>query len=428
MIHTFGCQMNENDSEHISGILRALGAVPAGSFSESHVIIVNTCAVRQKSEDKLYSLLGRLRVLKNQKLFLLGVTGCVAQLHQSEILQKFPYVDFIMGPDNYWRMPGILAEHPLPFREFYEIDRHWHEIDHIDRRRPSSGYVTIMEGCSNFCAYCVVPFTRGPEKFRSRRRILDEVRRMIKQGCREVVFLGQNVNSYIDPDSGGGFPDLLKQAGGMEGLGWLRFITSHPKDFDRATALVMRDSPAICRQLHLPVQSGSNRILDSMNRKYSRERYLNTAAMLRDIMPDISLSTDIIVGFPGESEEDFEQTLDVLDKVRYTNIFSFQYSPRPATAASKWEDSIPYETKKKRLIQLQNHQKSIQLHDNRRCIGKRMKVLCTGRSKKDPNAHEGRNEAHQVVNFTSGEDVTADFVTVEITGAGPYSLRGRRVE
>ncbi len=424
-IHTFGCQMNENDSEHIAGILRSLGATPAVSYDDSHIIIINTCAVRQKAAEKLYSLLGRVKDLKDKKLSLLGITGCVAQLHQSEIIKKFPYVDFVMGPDNYWRLPDILAKTPVPTKLYNEQNRSWHEIYSIERRHPYSGFVTIMEGCSNFCAYCIVPFTRGAEKYRPAKYILSEVRRMVSLGYQEIILLGQNVNSYIDPDSSKGFPELLKQVCGLKDLKWLRFITSHPKDFDSSTAEVMRNFPSLCRQLHLPVQSGSNRVLKSMNRKYSREQYLCTVAMLREYMPDISLSTDIIVGFPGESQSDFDQTMDILEKVRYTNIFSFQYSPRPGTSASKWKNNIPADIKKNRLIQLQNHQKSIQLEDNLKLIGEKMKVLCTGRSKKDNSVFAGRNEAYQIVNFISAEDVTGRFVTVEITSAGPYSLRGR---
>ncbi len=425
-MHTFGCQMNKNDSEHIAGILRSLGAEPAVSFEDSHIIIINTCAVRQKSAEKLYSLLGRLRNLKSRQLHLLGVTGCVAQLHHSEIIAKFPFVDFIMGPDNYWRLPDVLAAIPPSQRIYNRRDHRWHEIHPIVRNHPASGYITIMEGCSNFCSYCVVPYTRGAEKYRPKKRILAEVGSMVEQGYQEVILLGQNVNSYSDPDSGEDFASLLRQTGEMNHLNWLRFITSHPKDFDRATALVMRNIKAVCRQLHLPVQSGSDRILADMNRKYTREHYLKTVVMLKDFMPDISLSTDIIVGYPGETQFDFEQTLDVLKQVRYTNIFSFQYSPRPGTAACAWGDDVPDEVKKSRLLQVQLLQKSIQLEENRKKIGSVMKVLCTGRSKKDNAVWSGRNEAYQVVNFHSNEDVSGRFVTVEITSAGPYSLRGKK--
>jgi tRNA-2-methylthio-N6-dimethylallyladenosine synthase len=426
-IHTFGCQMNENDSEHIAGILRALGAAPAESLASSHIIIVNTCAVRQKSEEKLYSLLGRLRELKNEALSLLVVTGCVAQLHHSEILKKFPFVDFILGPDNYWRLPDVLAETHHPRRSYSGRDNRWHEIHPVERRHRHSGFITIMEGCSNFCAYCVVPYTRGAEKYRPQKYILSEARNMISQGYREIILLGQNVNSYVDPVSGGSFAELLKQTAGLENMAWLRFITSHPKDFDQSAAEAMRDFPCLCRQLHLPVQSGSTRILKAMNRRYSREHYLDTVAMLKETMPKISLSTDIIVGFPGEEQSDFDLTMDLLDKVRYTNIFSFKYSPRPGTAAYGWKNNISPEIKKHRLIQLQSRQKSIQLEDNRKLIGTRMTVLCTGRSKKDNTVFAGRNEAYQVVNFTSGQDTTGRFVMVEITSAGPYSLRGRLI-
>ncbi len=424
-IHTFGCQMNVNDSEHIAGILSSLGAVPAVSFADSHLIIINTGAVRQKSAEKLYSLLGRIKDFKNGKLSLLGVTGCVAQLHHTDILKNFPFVDFVMGPDNYWRLSELLTKKSLPSRVYKGRDHPWHEIHPVTRIHPHSGFITIMEGCSNFCAYCVVPYTRGPEKYRPQKYILSETRHMLSCGYQEIILLGQNVNSYKDPETGEGFAALLKKAAVLLDTRWLRFITSHPKDFNQATAEVMRNNPALCRQLHLPVQSGSNRILKSMNRKYSREHYLDTVAMLKEYMPEISLSTDIIVGFPGETASDFDQTMDILDTVRYTNIFSFKYSPRPGTAAFSWKDTVPHETKTKRLIELQNRQKSIQLKENLKLSGKKMQVLCTGRSKKDPSVFAGRNEAYQVVNFRANRDVAGRFVTVEITDAGPYSLRGR---
>jgi len=281
-----------------------------------------------------------------------------------------------------------------------------------------------MEGCNNFCSYCIVPYTRGREKFRPFQSIIKEIRDLSKKGFLEIQLLGQNVNSYRDPESGKGFSSLLKEVSRTEGIEWIRFISSHPKNFTQDTAEAMSASEKVCHQLHLPIQSGSTSVLKRMNRGYTREEYLKIITMLRSLMPNISLSTDIIVGFPGETEEEFQDTLSVLEEIRFTNIFSFRYSPRPKTAASKEKDSIPFEEKKKRLIKVQTLQKKIQFEFNSSLIGATMKVLCLGRSKKDSQVLSGRNEGYQVVNFTSQEDVIGRYVYVRITSCGPYSLIG----
>jgi tRNA-2-methylthio-N6-dimethylallyladenosine synthase len=292
------------------------------------------------------------------------------------------------------------------------------------RESPVSAFVTVMEGCNNFCSYCVVPFARGREKFRPLGNILEEIRDLAQRGYKEVQLLGQNVNSYRDPQSGLRFAFLLKKAGLVAGLEWIRFITSHPKNFDEEIALAMAETKNVCHQLHLPLQSGSSTVLARMNRGYSQEDYLTKVDLLRRLMPDIALSTDIIVGFPGESEKEFEETLAVLDQVRFTNIFSFRYCPRPQTAASQMADDVPPEEKQRRLQEVQELQKKIQVENNRRLLGKTFKILGTGKSKKDKGVYTGRNEAAQVVNFTSSTDPTGCFVQVLITGCGPYSLRG----
>lgn len=428
-IRTFGCQMNENDSERIAGILAAEGAQPSDSLEESDLIIVNTCAVREKSEEKLYSFLGRLSALKKRKNVTIGVVGCVAQLYKSEILDKKPFVDFIMGPDNYNTLPEIMrSDHSEKIiSTSWSQDFHDFSSEMIFRGSQVSAYVTIMEGCNNFCSYCIVPYTRGREKFRPMESILQETRDLSKKGYKEIQLLGQNVNSYRDTESGKGFSTLLKEVDHTEDIEWIRFITSHPKNLTQDIAEAMSVSKKVCRQLHLPIQSGSTSVLKRMKRGYTREEYLKIITMLRSLMPNISLSTDVIVGFPGETEEEFQDTLSVLEEVRFTNIFSFRYSPRPQTAASKEKDSVPFEEKKKRLIKVQTLQKKIQLEFNSSLIGETMKVLCLGRSKKDPQVLSGRNEGYQVVNFTSQGDVTGRFVDVRITSCGPYSLIGEAV-
>jgi len=422
-IHTFGCQMNEYDSEHIAGILYANGASPVNSPDKSNLIIINTCAVREKTINKLYSLLGRYKSIKSDNNAIICVAGCVAQL-QKNILFKIPYVDFVVGPDNYWKIADILSGRKGERNLYTEWYSKWHEIDNISRENNISGYITIMEGCNNFCSYCIVPFTRGREKYRSSESIIKEASKLARNGFKEIQLLGQNVNSYRDPQTKKSFCDLLKDISRIEGIEWIRFFTSHPKDFTSVVAQTMKESEKICCQLHLPIQAGSNSVLKRMNRGYTREEYLAKIDILRDFIPDISLSTDIIVGFPGETEKNFAATLKLLGKVRYSNIFSFRYSPRPRTKALQYKDSVSFQDKKKRLIQVQDLQKNIQIEKHKNLIGKTFKVLCMGKSKKNPSIYSGRNEAYQVINFSSPYNVIGKFVQVKITDSGPYSLKG----
>lgn len=417
--------MNENDSERIAGALAAAGSIPADSLEESDIIVVNTCAVREKSVEKVHSLLGRLQRLKQKRAVTIGVVGCVAQLYQEQILGEKPFVDFILGPDNYWKIPDMLNKQ---FQGKYiatEWYRDWHEISDTKRARTVTGFITIMEGCNNFCAYCVVPYARGREKFRPASNILAEANEMAQQGYKEIQLLGQNVNSYKDPKSGQDFADLLQAVNAVEGIDWIRFITSHPKDFSPRLAQAMSSANKVCHQLHLPIQAGADSVLQRMNRGYTRQGYLDIIKLLRELMPDIALSTDIIVGFPGESEKDFDQTLEVLREVRFTNIFSFRYSLRPKTSAAQLEDNVTFADKKKRLLAVQSLQKQIQLEMNAELVGKAFVVLCEGKSKKDPDIYAGRNQAYQVINFPSPQDVHGQFVQVEIVDYGPYSLKAK---
>ncbi len=425
-IHTFGCQMNQNDSEHIAGLLIASGMEPATFPEESDLIIVNTCAVRKKSEEKLHSLLGRFEPLKKKKKLIIGIVGCVAQLHRSKLWDAKPFIDFIIGPDSYWQIPEILPNEAgervistLWSPEWKEIPFH-----HVYRDSQVSAYITIMEGCNNFCSYCVVPFTRGREKYRPLRRILAEAEDLASRGYKEIQLLGQNVNSYKDPKTGENFSHLLKKINNIDGIEWIRFITSHPRNLTEEIAQTMKGIKKICHQLHLPVQSGSTSVLLRMNRAYSREEYLEKVAILHRMMPDINLSTDIIVGFPDESRQEFQETLSLLKEVRFTNIFSFRYSPRPFTSAANQDDNVLFDEKKSRLIEVQALQKKIQLETNNTLIGRTQKVLCLGKSKKDPGIFSGRNEGYQVVNFKSDQNAVNRFVRVKISSCGPYSLFG----
>ncbi len=429
-IHTFGCQMNENDSERIAGILKACGARTSNVLEESDLVIVNTCAVRKKSEEKLYSYLGRLASLKEKKKIMIGVVGCVAQLYKSELLEKRPFIDFVLGPDNYNQLREVILSidqekfiSTCESRKFKETPHHL-----LSRQSTISSYVTIMEGCNNFCSYCIVPFVRGREKFRPMKNIVEEVQYLADKGYKEIQLLGQNVNSYQDPESGKDFSELLRKVNRIEGIEWIRFITSHPKNFGEKIATTMKESKKICHQLHLPLQSGSTSVLKRMNRGYTREEYLEKISILRNLMPDISLSTDIIVGFPGETEEEFQDTLTILREIRYANIFSFRYSPRPLTASSEEKDTIPFEEKKRRLILVQQLQKELQLELNKSLVGRVMRVLCLGKSKKETSLFSGRNEGYQVVNFKSKNDAIGRFIDIRITSFGPYSLIGEEIQ
>ena len=425
-VATFGCQMNENDSEHIAGLLGAAGAAKVERIEDADLAVVNTCAVREKSEEKLYSYLGRLRALKKKRGLLIAVAGCVAQTQREKLLRRNPAIDIILGPDNYHRLPTILAGLGSETRIWTARVRKWPEDDLRPVLRESllSAYVTIMEGCDRFCAYCIVPFARGREKCRPLESILEEVRGLARAGYREIQFLGQNVNAYRDPATGARFDALLRAADSIEGIGWIRFITSHPGNFGLEIAEAMAGAKRACRQLHLPLQSGSTPVLERMRRGYSRGDFLEKTAMLRGLMPELALSTDIIVGFPGETETEFNETLDVLESVRFANIFSFCYSPRPRTAAARYEDDIPLEVKRRRLREVQQVQKRIQTEIHQTLIGKTIRVLCTGTSKKDSAILSGRSEGNQVVNFAAPDDALGRFVQVRITGCGPFSLRG----
>lgn len=428
-VRTFGCQMNENDSEHIAGVLAATGAEKAANVEDADIIIVNTCAVRRKSEEKLYSYLGRLASLKKRRPRLIGVAGCVAQVQKDALLRNRPVIDFVIGPDNYLELPAILERAGAGPRLATGWAPGWREIGASGTARESavSGYVTIMEGCDNFCAYCIVPFSRGREKYRPFTSILAEVRELAAAGYKEVQLLGQNVNSYRDPETNSGFASLLEAVAAVHGIAWVRFVTSHPKNFDGAAVAAMAANPKICRQLHLPLQSGSTAVLERMNRGYGREDYLRLVNRLREAMPEILVTTDIIVGFPGETEEDFAATCEVLRIVRFAGVFSFRYSPRPLTAAARRPDDVPHAVKQRRLIELQALQKSIQLETNRAFVGKEIDVLCTGPSPKGGGRFAGRTDGNLVVNFAADRPVIGEFVRVRVTGCGPYSLHAELV-
>jgi tRNA-2-methylthio-N6-dimethylallyladenosine synthase len=425
-VRTFGCQMNENDSEHIAGVLLRAGAVAADRPEDADIVIVNTCAVRQKSEDKLASYLGRLAHLKRKRPFVLGVAGCVAQVRKADLRTRVPAIDLVVGPDGYRDLPELVARAAEAPEVRTEIGPDWREIGAEATARASrwSAFVPVMEGCDNFCAYCIVPFSRGPEKYRPVSNIVAEVRAAADEGAREIQLLGQNVDSYRDPASGLGFAGLLDAVAAVPGPEWVRFITSHPKNFGDDIIRAMAANPKVCRALHLPLQSGSTAVLARMNRGYTRETYLDLAGRIKERLPGILLSTDIIVGFPGETEDDFEATCGALREVRFAGVFSFRYSPRPLTAAAALPDDVPLEVKRRRLVALQALQRGLQVETNRTFVGRDLRVLAAGPSPKGAGRCAGRTEGNLVVNFDAPADPAGRFVMVRITGSGPYSLHG----
>ena len=425
-VRTFGCQMNENDSEHITGVLLKAGAARAERPEDADVVIVNTCAVRQKSEEKLYSYLGRLSRLKKKRPFVLGVTGCVAQVRKTDLVARLPYVDLVVGPDGYPDLPGLVVRAAEAPEVRTELGPEWREMGAAltVRENPWSAFVPVMEGCDNHCAYCIVPFSRGPEKYRPLPNILAEVRDAADAGAREIQLLGQNVDSYRDPGSGLGFAGLLEEVAAVPGPEWVRFITSHPGNFGDDIIRAMAANPKVCRALHLPLQSGATPVLARMNRGYTREDYLALVSRLKEGLPGILLTTDVIVGFPGETEDDFAATCGVLREVRFGGIFSFRYSPRPLTAAAAVPDDVPLEVKRRRLVELQALQRTIQIETNASLVGREVRVLATGPSPKGSGRFTGRTETNLVVNFDAPADPTGRFLTVRVTGAGAYSLHG----
>lgn len=430
-IETWGCQMNEYDSQKMSGLLRSAGYEPTLSDEEADIFILNTCSVREKAAHKIYSRLGMLsKRYGNDKIY--GVCGCVASQDAHVLFRRAPYVNFVLGT----RSTHLLLKALDAVRDgkrFLDTGDHAESLNtdpaFIDRETATRAYIAIMEGCDNFCTYCVVPFTRGRERSRPLPQILDEVRDATEnRNIREIELLGQNVNSY--EDNGNRFVDVLAAVSAIPGVERLRFLTSHPKDFDEELVRLISERSNICRYLHLPMQSGSDAILKKMGRGYSRTQYLEKIDMLRQYLPGSWLSSDFIVGFPGESEQNFHDTMDVIHRVRYDNVFSFKYSPRPGTAALKLNDQpVDRSVANGRLIILQKAQETIQLVKHQQMVGSVVNVLVESVSKRNPKKLTGRTEGNHVVHFEAGRGVSliGSFLDVEITSVTMASLNGRLI-
>jgi len=430
-IETWGCQMNELDSERLVGQLQSRGWSRVDRESLADLIVLNTCSIREKAEDKVYSSLGRLVQYKQERPELvIGVAGCVAQQEGTALLDRAPLVDFVLGTGNVEKIADTVSRirnerkrAALLDFDYENAAYNFHTIAHACRHK---AMVTVVEGCDKYCTFCIVPFTRGKERSRPRGEILDEVRRLTEIGeVVEVLLLGQTVNAYCDPESGQGFSHLLREIAKIPGLKRLRFVTSHPKNVTSDMILAMNESAVICRQIHIPPQSGSDRILARMKRQYDAGEYLRIIRSIRNAIPQISISGDVIVGFPGETEDDFDRTLELVREVRFEGLFTFKYSARRGTAATRWEDHIPDETKIERLNRLTELQNSIQLTENQKLIGREMEVLVEGESRRGGGQLMGRTECNRVVNFLSeGETPIGSFRTVRIETAFEHSLLG----
>jgi len=449
VVRTFGCQMNEHDSERLVGLLEADGLTPADGVAEADVVVLNTCCIRENADNKLYGTLGHLKSVKDRKPGMqLMVAGCLAQKDREGIIDRAPYVDVVLGTHNVHRAAELLHEAGEAGHSIVEILEATVAEDAdafpsalpVRREVPWSGWVTIQIGCDNSCAFCIVPAVRGQEISRPLAQIVDEVRQAAEMGVTEVTLLGQNVNSYgrdlaLAARQAGGedrvrplFDRLLRQVGGVPGIRRVRYTSPHPKDLRPETIAAMAETPAVCEHLHLPLQSGSDRVLAAMHRGYTAERYLERLAAARAGIDDLAVTTDIIVGFPGETDDDFERTLEVAAEAAYDSAYTFIYSPRPGTeAAERAADFVPADVVAERFARLHIavERSALARHDGR--IGRTEEVLVEGPSRKDPDTLTGRTRQNKLLHFASEPIRPGSYATVRVTGAAPHHLRGELV-
>lgn len=433
-IETWGCQMNEEDSEKLSGMLKSIGYSKTDNLKETGIIIYNTCCVRENAENKVFGNLGELKHLKKENPdLIIAICGCMMQQEgmADKILKKFPHVNIIFGTHNAFKFPEYLNRvktEGVQVKEIYNKETEIVEGIPVDRESSVKAFVTIMYGCNNFCTYCVVPYVRGRERSRKSEDIIKEIKDLVSKGYKEITLLGQNVNSYgkgLEEDID--FAKLLRKVNEVEGLERVRFMSSHPKDLTKDVILAIKECDKICEQVHLPVQSGSNRILKKMNRNYTKESYLELIDLIKKEIPDVTLTTDIIVGFPGETEEDFLDTLDLVNKVEYDSAFTFIYSRRNNTPADMMLNQVPDEDKHHRFDRLVKSINDSVIKKNKAYENKIVEVLVEGPSKNDKSKFTGRTRNGKLVNF-SGENITiGDLVNVKILRAQPFSLIGEVV-
>jgi tRNA-2-methylthio-N6-dimethylallyladenosine synthase len=455
-IKTFGCQMNERDSEIMGQLLAQSGYIPVANQADADLVILNTCSIRAKAEQKVFSLLGSLRKQKKEQPGLrIAVAGCVAQQEGQQIIRRMPHVDIVVGTQQLYQLPEMLRRLERketkrevscnldknftipPFQKLLEQENLSTRIDQVSQLESQPvefrKFVTIMQGCNNYCSYCVVPTTRGREISRPVADILEEVRLQVNRGIKEITLLGQNVNSYgctnSVADTPTGFADLLKMVAEIPGVQRLRFTTSNPQDLSTELMQCFRDLPNLCPHFHLPVQAGSNAVLKRMHRKYTREIYLDKVAELRSYRPDIALCTDVIVGFPGETEEDFAQTMDLLEQVRFHGSFSFKYSDRPHTRSADFTDKVEEQVKGERLQRFQSRQDAISLERNKELIGKTVEVMVESNTTPGTSGVKTRSGSNHIVHLASPVNLLpGDLALVTIIHAGQHSLKGELAE
>ncbi|MGZ6226048.1 MAG: tRNA (N6-isopentenyl adenosine(37)-C2)-methylthiotransferase MiaB [Syntrophales bacterium] len=430
-IYTFGCQMNVHDSEKIAALMEKSGYASVHDVEKADLIIINTCSIREKAAQKVYSQLGRLRKFKKRKPnLIIGVGGCLAQQWGTKFIERVPHLDLVFGTHNIHSLPDLITtieetRQPVVRTEFHE------RVKSLGIAAPNvngkvTAYVTIMQGCNNFCSYCVVPHLRGKEESRSLPEIVKEVEVLAGGGIKEVTLLGQNVNSYGKAiGNGHDFADLLHEIGSIGGIERIRFTTSHPKDLSDRLVRCFSEVDKLCEHIHLPVQTGSDRVLKMMNRCYTNADYCERVAELRSIYPDISITSDIIVGFPGEADRDFQATIDMMEKIRFDNIFSFKYSERDGTAAVELGDKVGEGVKSDRLKIVQALQEKHTLEKNEAMIGNTEEILVEETSKNSKEDVSGRTRTNKIVNFRGSHELIGKIVSVLITDAYQHSLRGR---
>lgn len=429
-ISTYGCQMNDNDSERMLSLLEFMNYTPVSSPDQASLIIINSCSVREKPVHKVQSEVGRYKVLKNKNPRLrIGVAGCVAQQEKDRLLKDLPLLDFVLGPDNIDSLPDIISQLYKDEEVRINAARFKHQdpyhVDTMVRNPGVSTFVNITKGCDNFCTFCVVPYTRGRERSRPYAHLVGDINKLCQRGVKEVTLLGQNVNSYKS-ECGINFAELLEGLCKDTDIQRIRYMTSHPKDFsDELIDVSQRHKDKICEYIHLPVQSGSSQVLEKMNRGYTREDYISIANKIFKALPEISFSTDIIVGFPGETENDFEETLSLLDEVPYESLYAFKYSPRPFTKAARYEDQLSDEEKGERLARLFKKHEEISFELCKRYEGKVISVLVESKDK-NTGAYKGRNSQNKVVHFLpkGDEDLIGKTLDVKVVKSFPYTLRG----
>ncbi|MDP4182515.1 MAG: tRNA (N6-isopentenyl adenosine(37)-C2)-methylthiotransferase MiaB [Bacillota bacterium] len=430
-LQSFGCQMNENDSERLLGMLSEMGYIEANKAEDSDVVIFNTCCVRENAEEKVYGHLGALKKQKTDNPDkIIAVCGCMMQQGEvvDHIRKKYRHVDIVFGTHNLHKFPELLYRTINTKSTVIDVMESAGSIAEgmpIERKDAIKAWVTVMYGCNNFCSYCIVPYVRGRERSRNIDDIVNEITVLGQQNYKEITLLGQNVNSY-GKDLGNeiSFAKLIREINHIEGIERIRFMTSHPKDLSEELILAMRDCDKVCEHLHLPIQAGSTRILNDMNRKYSKENYIELVSKIREEIPDIALTTDIIVGYPGETEEDFEHTLDVLKKVRFDFAYTFLYSKRTGTPAAKSSEQVSDEVKKQRFEKLLEVQNKISKEINDKLLGKVEEVLVEGLSKNSIWNYTGRTRANKIVNFKGSKELVGRLINVKITGTQTWSLEG----